>query len=117
MGRVSPLAPAALARQSAGANKSGNDMSLFGKLFGSKGAGAGKEVKPELYEGFRIYPEPIREAGGYRINARIEKDVGGMLRSHQMVRADVVSSEDEAREITLRKAQSFIDQMGERIFS
>ncbi len=94
-------------------------MSLFGKLFGGKGGTSGKGgAKPELYEGFRIYPEPVREAGGYRINARIEKDVGGMLRSHQMVRADVVASEDEAREITLRKAQSFIDQMGgERIFS
>ncbi|WP_300517735.1 HlyU family transcriptional regulator [Aliiroseovarius sp.] len=92
-------------------------MSLFGKLFGGKTAGAGKEVEPELYEGFRIYPEPVREAGGYRVNARIEKDVGGLLRTHQMVRADVVQSEDEARAITLRKAQSFIDQMGERIFN
>ncbi|MEJ1990709.1 MAG: HlyU family transcriptional regulator [Maritimibacter sp.] len=88
-------------------------MALFSKLFGGRAA---PEVQPELYNDFRIYPEPIKESGGYRVAARIEKEVGGELKTHQMIRADTSQSEDEAREISLRKAKTFIDQMGEGIF-
>ncbi len=89
-------------------------MALFSKLFG--GRGAAPEAQPEIYEGFRIYPEPVKETGGFRIGARIEKEVGGELKTHKMIRADTTQSADEAREISLRKAKTFIDQMGEKIF-
>ena len=50
-------------------------MSLFSRLFGGSSA-PDPESKPEIYEGFRIFAEPVRAAGGFRVAARIEKDIG-----------------------------------------
>ena len=88
-------------------------MSLFSKLFGG---GAPKDAEPETYEGFRIFPEPMKEAGGYRLAARIEKEIGGETRSHRMIRADVYSGQDEARAASVAKAKQMIDQMGDGLF-
>ena len=88
-------------------------MSLFSKLFGG---GAKPEPKPELHKGFRIFAAPQRDAGGYRIAARIEKDVDGETKIHNLLRADTVSSEDEAIGFSIRKAKQVIDEQGERIF-
>ena len=89
-------------------------MSLFSKLFG--GGSAASEPEPETYEGFRIFPEPIKESGGYRLGARIEKEVGGETRVHQLIRADVFQSEEEAMKFSVSKAKQMIDQMGEGLF-
>ena len=79
-------------------------MSILSRLFGSGGGGGGSAPEPEVYNDFRIYVEPAKEAAGYRISARIEKDVDGETKVHHMVRADVISGEDEARQATLAKA-------------
>lgn len=100
-------------------------MSIFSKLFGGQSGGpsdaqsASKEdAKPELYgDEFRIFPEPIKEANGYRVAARIEKDIDGVTKTHHMIRADTMGGEDDARIASLHKAQIFIDQMGEAIFN
>lgn len=89
-------------------------MSLFSKLFGGGSAPAAPE--PETYEGFRIFAEPVRESGGYRLAARIEKEVGGEVKTHSLIRADVFQSEDEAVKFSVAKAKQMIDQMGERLF-
>jgi len=95
-------------------------MSLFSKLFGgaSKPAATSQSTaKPELYgTDYRIFPEPMKAESGYRIAARIEKDFGGETRVHMMIRADTMSDIDDARRESLRKAQIFIDQMGDAIF-
>ena len=88
-------------------------MPLFSKLFGSS---TPKDAAPETHEGFRITPEPMKEAGGYRLAARIEKEIGGETRSHRMIRADVYSAEDEARAASVSKAKQMIDQMGDGLF-
>jgi hypothetical protein len=95
-------------------------MSLLSRLFGG-GGGAAKpapepEPEPEVHNGFRIYPEPSKAPGGYRVEGRIEKDVDGATRSHHLIRADILDSEDAAHAHTLRKAQQLIDQMGEKLF-
>ncbi|PRY26034.1 hypothetical protein CLV78_101127 [Aliiruegeria haliotis] len=88
-------------------------MSLFKKLFG----GSPKpEAEPESYKGFLIYVEPIKEAAGFRVAARIEKVDEGETRSHQLIRADVCNSEEDARNITTQKAKSLIDEQGDRLF-
>lgn len=89
-------------------------MSLFKKLFG--GSDSPSEPQVELYEGFRIIPDPIKESGGYRLAARIEKEIDGEVKTHDMVRADVCHSAQEAADAAIFKARSLIDQMGERIF-
>ena len=91
-------------------------MSLFAKLFGGGSKTPETPPEPEMHNGFAIYPEPAKGTGGYRIGARIEKEIDGELKSHQMLRADVLGSEEDAKAESLRKAKIFIDQMGERIF-
>ncbi len=89
-------------------------MSLFSKLFGGGGAKPAKE--PEVYKDFRIFPEPQSGAGGFRIAARIEKEVGGETKTHHLLRADTVQSAEEAETFSIRKAKQLIDEQGERIF-
>jgi hypothetical protein len=94
-------------------------MSLLSRLFGGGSAAkapASASVEPEIYKDYRIFVEPIREAGGHRVAARIEKEIGGAVRTHRMIRADLSESVDLARETSLRKAKLLIDQMGEAIF-
>lgn len=87
-------------------------MSLFSKLFG----GGASAPEPETHEGFRIFSAPQKEAGGYRLGARIEKEVGGETKVHQLIRADVFQSADEAGAYAVAKAKQLIDQLGEDLF-
>ena len=87
-------------------------MSLLSKLFGRKP----EQVEPVKYEGFQIFPEPINEGSEYRISARIEKEIGGEMKVHQLIRADTLGDADEAAEASLGKARTLIDQQGERLF-
>lgn len=89
-------------------------MSLLSKLFGSKSQA--KEVAPELYKGFAIFPTPMKAEGGYRIAARIEKEISGALKVHNLVRADTIADLDEVNLASIAKCKVFIDQMGDRIF-
>lgn len=90
-------------------------MSIFSKLFGGGGAPK-QDAEPVTHGDYRIFPEPMKEAGGYRIAARIEKDAGGATRTHHLIRADVCQTEDEARETSILKAKQMIDQQGDGIF-
>jgi hypothetical protein len=90
-------------------------MSWFSRLF--NGSSAEKpEAEPVFHDGFRIFVEPIKESAGFRVAARIEKEIGGEVRTHRMVRADTLSTAEAAAEMTLRKAKSLIDQQGDSIF-
>ena len=91
-------------------------MSIFSKLFGGGGGSAPKEVEAVEYNGFFIFPEPMKEGGTYRIAARIEKEVDGEAKTHQLIRADTLESAEAAAEASLAKAKSLIDQQGETIF-
>ena len=88
-------------------------MSLLSRLFGKTEA---KEPDPESYEGFLIFPAPAKESSGYRIGARIEKEINGEIKTHQMIRADTYGSIDVAIEASITKSKQMIDQMGDRIF-
>lgn len=90
-------------------------MSLFSRLFGSKPSEEPKATSLE-YEGFRITPQPIKEAQGYRLSALIEKEVDGALKSHHLIRADTISDFDVCSDAAISKAKQMIEQMGERLF-
>lgn len=90
-------------------------MSIFSKLFGG-GGGAAPEAQPETHEGFRIFPEPVKEGTHWRVAARIEKEVGGEVLTHHLIRADTLASQDEAAAASVNKARQMIDEQGERIF-
>lgn len=85
-------------------------MSLLSKLFG--GGGSAPEPEKETYEGFTITPNPAREGSRYRVGASIEKD--GQI--HNLIRADMLETLDEANEASVRKAKQMIDEQGDRLF-
>ena len=89
-------------------------MSLLSRLFGSKPSEP--KTTSEDYKGFRITPQPIREGAQFRVAARIEKTVEGTERTHQLIRADVMGSLDEATKASLGKARQIIDEQGDRLF-
>jgi len=92
-------------------------MSLFSKLFGGgSGGGASSGPEPIEHDGFKIYAQPMKEAGGHRVSARIEKEIGGEVKTHQMIRADLIASLDEATEISVAKAKQVIKEQGDRLF-
>ena len=91
-------------------------MPFWSRLFGGKPAEEPASAPAEEHKGFRITPKPIREGGQYRVAARIEKDVAGNLRVHELVRADSIASLDEARALSLAKARQVIDEQGEGLF-
>lgn len=91
-------------------------MALFSRLFGGKSGGSDQPAPAEEYKGFRIVPHPIREGGHYRVAARIEKDVDGQLRQHELIRADTVATLDEATALSVAKARQMIDEQGDRLF-
>ncbi|WP_299368354.1 HlyU family transcriptional regulator [uncultured Tateyamaria sp.] len=88
-------------------------MSFLKKLFGG---GATETQKSEAYDGFAITPTPQREGTQYRIGARIEKEIGGQVHTHNLVRADTMADQDEAAAASIAKAKQMIDEQGDRIF-
>ncbi|GAL32402.1 hypothetical protein JCM19240_5833 [Vibrio maritimus] len=91
-------------------------MGLFSKLFGGGKSPEPKQVEPVEYKGFLIYQEAIAENGQYRIAGRITKTFDDEVKEHRFIRSDVLGTESDANELMLKKAQMFIDQMGEKIF-
>ncbi len=92
-------------------------MSLFSRLFGSKSSPEAPQAAQAIeYEGFRITPQPMKEAQGFRLSALIEKDVNGVSKSHQLIRADTINDFDACVEASVAKAKQIIDQQGERLF-
>lgn len=94
-------------------------MSFLKKLFGggdSKSNGATKPVDELTYEGFHIASTPMDEGGQFRVCAVITKEIDGEVKTHKMIRADMSGNQQEASDISMRKAQQMIDEQGERIF-
>ncbi len=92
-------------------------MSILKKFLSSALKGPKHAVPAaEEYNGYRIFAEPVKEAAGYRISARIEKDFDGETKTHMLIRADTVTDFDEAVSATTLKAKHVIDQQGDRIF-
>ena len=87
--------------------------SFLSRLFGKPAPAA---PEPVLHKEFRIFPQPVREGGVYRIAARIEKDVGGVTKTHSLIRADTSPTLDEATGASVNKARQAIDQLGDRLF-
>lgn len=93
-------------------------MSLFSRLFGTgtRDEDAPPPASAETYQGFTITPTPLKDSGGYRISARIEKEIDGETKLHTLIRADTISEFDTAASISLAKARMLIDEQGETIF-
>lgn len=91
-------------------------MSLFKKLFGGGAGSAAKEPEPEVYQGFRIIATPQKEGSQFRISARIEKEIAGETKTHQLIRADMLGDVESASTASVDKAKKLIDEQGDRLF-
>jgi hypothetical protein len=92
-------------------------MSWLKRIFGAgEAAGASSDAAQE-YKGFSILPKPIKEGAQWRLSGIITKEIGGVMKEHKFIRADLFSSKDDAVQFALSKAQLIIDQSGDSIFS
>jgi len=93
-------------------------MSFLKKLFGGGSArDGGSEVVAEItHEGYRIQATPIKEGGQFRLCAIISKEVGGEVKQHKLIRADLFASAEQAAEIAFQKAKQVIRERGEGMF-
>jgi len=91
-------------------------ISILSRLFGSGPKREAQELPAEAYQGFRIIPAPQEAEGGYRIGARIEKEIGGEAKEHHLMRADVLHDRDAAEQAAIRKAKQVIDEQGDALF-
>ena len=92
-------------------------MSILKKLFGGGSQPAAPKPLAEAdHEGFRIVAAPMREGDQFRLAGTIEKEIGGTLRTHRLIRADMFPSAETAAQATIQKARRVIDEQGERLF-
>ena len=94
-------------------------MSFWKNLFG----GGGGEATPaapapgEEYKGFTIRPTPMQVGSEYQLAGEIEMEIDGELKSYKFVRADRLSSRDEAASFALAKGRQIIDEQGKSMFA
>ncbi len=94
-------------------------MSFFKKLFGGgndKSTPVAKTEEPFDYKGYLIIAAPMPDSGQFRVAGSISKDIGGEVKIHKFIRADVFADRDAAIQATIRKAQLIVDQSGDMIF-
>jgi hypothetical protein len=89
---------------------------LLQKLFGSGGPKAPKRGEGTAYKDLTIYPQVQSEGGQWRVAGIIAKGDGDAAVEHHFIRADLLSSHDEAEAFAVRKGRQIIDERGDRLF-
>ncbi len=93
-------------------------MSFLKKLFGMS-PGEPKPIKPVdtvEHEDFIIATMPMDEGGQFRVCALISKEIDGEIKTHKLVRADILPSKEQASTEAIRKAKVVIAERGEQLF-
>ena len=91
-------------------------MSFWKSLFGG---GEPKQAAPapgEDYKGFLIRPTPMPVGSEFQLAGEIEKEVGGERKVYKFVRADRMSSRDDAASMALAKGRLIVDEQGVSMF-
>ncbi len=91
---------------------------FLAKLFGVSGAVGGQGARGAgiNYKGCTIYPWVREEGGQWRIAGVISKQLGDETLEHNFIRADLLTSRDEAEAFAVRKGKQILDERGDRIF-
>jgi len=97
-------------------------MSFWKKMLGIGNRGAEESSAPKMlaedgYKGFEIRAMEMKAGSEYQICGEIEKTIDGELQIKQFIRADKVSSSEEAAKFSLKKACQIIDEQGDAVFS
>jgi hypothetical protein len=87
---------------------------LWSRLAGG-GVSAADETAIE-YNGYRIRPAPYRRMGQYQTCGVVAKEIGGEIKEHRFIRAEMHPTRDAAITFSIAKARQLIDEQGERLF-
>ncbi|MBN8411383.1 hypothetical protein LCL99_03485 [Halomonas denitrificans] len=98
---------------------------MFKKLIGSlfKGGGAAEsrsteEAEAVEYRGFLIVSRPQEQGGQYRVSGFIRKPIeGGETLEHAFERSDLVPGREACDALMRQKAERYIDEVGDGMFS
>jgi len=95
-------------------------MSFWKSLFGGKTADEAPAQQPAgeavEYNGYVVRAAPLKDGGKFLTAGTISKEVDGVRKEHNFVRADSHGSFDEAVSFSLTKARQIIDLQGDRMF-
>lgn len=95
-------------------------MSFLKRIFGGGGDaqdGADKVLETESYKGFAIRAIEMRAGSEFQLCGEIEKVIGDEAKVHRFIRADRLSSPDQAASTALSKGRQIIDEQGDRLFA
>ena len=93
-------------------------MSFWKNLFGGGGGASEPQTAPgEEYKGFIIRPTLMPAGSEYQLAGVIEKTINGETKTYKFVRADRMSSRDEAVSFALAKGRQIIDEQGDGMFT
>jgi len=87
---------------------------LWSRLVGGGVAGADEEAIE--YNGYRIRPAPYRRMGQYQTCGIVAKEIGGVIKEHRFIRAEMHPTREAAIAFSIAKAKQLIDEQGERLF-
>lgn len=94
---------------------------LLGGLLGGGGdaeSSSAAAADPVAYHGYQIVSEPAEQGGQYRVSGWIRKPgADGETLEHRFERSDLVPSREACDELMVSKAQRFIDQVGDDMFT
>ena len=88
--------------------------SLWSRLVGRGGTAAAEEAIE--YNFYRIRPAPYRRMGQYQTCGVIEKELGGEIKEHRFIRAEMHPTRKAAIAFSIAKAKQLIDEQGDRLF-
>jgi hypothetical protein len=92
-------------------------MSFWKNLFGGGGdAKTAPAPSGEEYKGYTIRATPMSVGSEYQLAGRVEKEIDGELKVHEFVRADRMSSREEAASFAIAKGRQIIDEQGDGLF-
>ena len=96
---------------------------LFAGLFGGgDDKPKGTAAEPVEYKGYQIVSEPAEQGGQYRVSGWIRKPLpadgqGGEVLEHRFERSDMVPGREACDQLMISKAQRFIDEVGDEMFT
>ncbi|WP_415158066.1 HlyU family transcriptional regulator [Maritalea sp.] len=94
-------------------------MSFLKKLFGmgSDAAQTGpKFLGEELHLGYLIKATEMKVGSEYQLSGIIEKEIDGEMKSATFIRADRLSSPEQASSAAIDKAKQIIKEQGDNLF-
>jgi hypothetical protein len=93
---------------------------LSGLFGGDDKPKAAPAAEPVAYKGYQIISEPAEEGGQYRVSGWIRKPAEGKegeVLEHRFERSDLVPGREACDALMVSKAQRYIDQVGDEMFT